>query len=266
MNSNDRLYDLKAGGAFLVWNVRDYPATCLVMLAQALCYATFRLCQAGKLPFQFQVKFFELYDNRLLSTEAMAEGRYYTLITCILFLIDWIELLSAWVGLWFILFRIEYAFRWYTALLVLLLPCAAGNATFLVLASWAEAEAQGGLVGIRLELLELCRPERNVNVMPWRLEPLWWGMAAFALIRLPTVRVLDGKVPMWLFVAGMLAVEFTIIRWNHGQNYSRESFVASAVAGVLVACLGNRLRQILGWLMALSLAVGIGWLCWQQTR
>ena len=266
MSSNDRLYDLKAGGAFLAWNFRDYPATCGVMLAQALCYATFRLCQAGKLPFQFQVKFFELYDNRLLSTEAMAEGRYYTLITCVLFIIDWIELLSAWVGLWFILFRIEYAFRWYTALLVLFLPCAAGNAAFLVLASWADAEAQGGLVGIRLELLELCRPERNVNVMPWRLEPLWWGMAAFALIRLPTVRVLDGKVPMWLFVAGMLAVEFTIIHWNHGQNYSRESFVASAAAGVLVACLGNRLRQILGWLMALSLAVGIGWLCWQQTR
>ena len=66
MSSNDRLYDLKAGGAFLAWNIRDYPATCVIMLAQALCYATLRLCQAGKLPVQFQLWFFELYDNRLL--------------------------------------------------------------------------------------------------------------------------------------------------------------------------------------------------------
>ena len=76
MSSNDRLMDLKMGGAFLAWNAGKFPVTCAVMFAQAFCYAALRLSEAGRLPMSVQVWFWPLYENSALSLEAMQEHRY----------------------------------------------------------------------------------------------------------------------------------------------------------------------------------------------
>jgi hypothetical protein len=244
-SQTDRLWDLKAGGAFLAWNYRDFPLTCTVMLCQAACYATFRLCESGRLPINVQIWFFQLFDSRLLSVESIQQGRYYTLVTSVLFMSDFFEVLMAWIGLWFILSYVEYAFRWFWALVVLLLPCAVASAAFLLLARWNLAELDGSIPEYQKAILDFCRPKREGYLFPWRLEPLWLGVGTFALLRMPNVRALRS-VPIWMFFGLMLAAEFTVIQSHHGQQYAWESITAAILTGVFLAalsCLASWIRK-----------------------
>lgn len=237
MAGNDRLMDLKLGGAFLAWNFSSFPVTCLVMFAQAFCYAAVRLSEAGKLTGELQAWFWHIYGNAALSLDAMKEERYYTLATNILFLANPLELVFAWAGLWFILSYVEIVYGKLWSMLVLVLPCIAANASFLLLAHWSVLELDDQVAAWQVRLLEICRTERSYNDLPWRPVPLWLGIGIFAMIRLPQIRVWQNRLPMWLFVAILAGLEFTFIRSHHGQFYAKDTLIASALTGVCLALL-----------------------------
>lgn len=229
----DDLRDVKGWGLFLGVLSFRLPVTAVLLLLQTGAYILLRLWQAGVIP--NWIDWGRVWEQSLLSVQAMRDGRYYTIFTCYLFNQDLAHLAfdTLFLGVFAALIESRLKSKWAAG--IVLANMVLCSVTFLIVSRYFLMRFDE-LSSTTQSIITVFRPGGVSYMGTWKVCPLWVTLGIISLF------VVNKSHLFWtaIALAAAMFLEASWISSRLGWNHAWDGYTASSVFGIAVGLLMRR--------------------------